>query len=441
MSLNQFNKANSNSVLNNDSSHIVNDERVINDEYKIWKKNCPFLYDLLITNALEWPSLTCQWLPNISNGPCDIQRIILGTHTSDEQNHLVLASIKIGENGGDLNALQDSSQYDSDMNELGGFSPIGTRLKIDLRINHEGEVNRARYMPQNPCVIATKAPTSDVLLFEITKHSNRTETLGRCNPELRLRGHSKEGYGLSWNPNINGHLLSASDDQTICLWNVNANHNEYRCIDAHTIYRGHTSVVEDVAWHCMHETIFGSVGDDRRLLMWDTRSNNTDKPSHIVDAHQAEVNCLSFSPFSEFILATGSADQTVALWDMRNFKVKLHSFESHCDEIFQVQWSPHHETILASSGTDRRVIIWDLSRIGNDQSPEDFEDGPSEMIFIHAGHTAKISDFCWNAEEPWIIASVSEDNILQVWQVAEAIYEEDLFSNIKVTSDEDSIKK
>lgn len=35
---------------------------------------------------------------------------------------------------------------------------------------------------------------------------------GECNPDLRLRGHQKEGYGLSWNPNLSGHLLSASDD-------------------------------------------------------------------------------------------------------------------------------------------------------------------------------------------------------------------------------------
>lgn len=35
---------------------------------------------------------------------------------------------------------------------------------------------------------------------------------GECTPDLRLRGHQKEGYGLSWNPNLSGCLLSASDD-------------------------------------------------------------------------------------------------------------------------------------------------------------------------------------------------------------------------------------
>uniref|UniRef100_A0A2R8ZK30 Histone-binding protein RBBP4-like N-terminal domain-containing protein n=1 Tax=Pan paniscus TaxID=9597 RepID=A0A2R8ZK30_PANPA len=37
------------------------EERGINKEYKKWKKNTPFLYDLVLTHALEWPSLTAQW--------------------------------------------------------------------------------------------------------------------------------------------------------------------------------------------------------------------------------------------------------------------------------------------------------------------------------------------------------------------------------------------
>ena len=80
----------------------------------------------------------------------------------------------------------------------------------------------------------------------------------------------------------------------------------------------------------------------------------------------------------------------------------------------QVQWSPHNETILASSGTDRRLHVWDLSKIGEEQSAEDAEDGPPELLFIHGGHTAKISDFSWNPNDPWVICSVSEDNIMQV---------------------------
>ncbi|KAH8874667.1 Histone-binding protein RBBP4 [Schistosoma japonicum] len=375
------------------------EERVINEEYKIWKKNTPFLYDMVMTHALEWPSLTAQWLPEVTRPEgkdFSIHRLILGTHTSDEQNHLLIASVHMPND----NAQFDPNSYDVERGEFGGFGAVTGKIEINIKINHEGEVNRARYMPQNPCVIATKTPSSDVLVFDYTKHPSKPDPSGVCRPELRLRGHQKEGYGLSWNPNLNGYLLSASDDYTICMWDINATPKEGRIIDAQTIFTGHTSVVEDVSWHPLHESIFGSVADDKKLMIWDTRSGCTTRPSHTVDSHLAEVNCLSFNPFSEYILATGSADRTV-------------------------QWSPHHETILASSGTDRRLHVWDLSKIGEEQSAEDAEDGPPELLFIHGGHTAKISDFSWNPNDAWVICSVSEDNILQVWQMAENIYNDE----------------
>ena len=32
---------------------------------------------------------------------------------------------------------------------------------------------------------------------------------------------------------------------------------------------------QDVAWHCKHEHLFGSVGDDKQLIIWDTRKPAT----------------------------------------------------------------------------------------------------------------------------------------------------------------------
>lgn len=122
-------------------------------------------------------------------------------------------------------------------------------MHIVQSINHTGEVNRARYMPQNPDLIATKTVMGDVYVFDRTKHPS--EAVGNeCRPNITLRGHTKEGcvsrflpffpsssfrsgtddnesrcsfsYGLSWNPlsGKQGHLLSASDDMTVCHWFV-----------------------------------------------------------------------------------------------------------------------------------------------------------------------------------------------------------------------------
>lgn len=45
---------------------------------------------------------------------------------------------------------------------------------------------------------------------------------GSCEPDLRLMGHDKEGYGLSWSQFKEGYLLSGSNDCKICLWDVSA---------------------------------------------------------------------------------------------------------------------------------------------------------------------------------------------------------------------------
>lgn len=219
--------------------------------------------------------------------------------------------------------------------------------------------------------------------------------------------------------------MSGAEDKLICMWDVTApaiKAGGY--LDPTAVYEGHTDVVEDVAWHAVQASIFASVGDDRTLNIWDARDRDRRRPLHKVDAHGGEINCVSFNPFSEFVLATGSADNSVKLWDMRNLETVIHSFEGHGDEVLQIEWSPFNQAYLASASADRRINCWNMAKIGEEQDPEDAEDGPPELLFIHGGHTNKVSDFSWNANEPWVISSVAEDNILQVWSIAEHIYEE-----------------
>ena len=41
------------------------------------------------------------------------------------------------------------------------------------------------------------------------------------------------------------------------------------------------------------------------------------------------------------------------------------------------------------------------------------------FFFLNGGHTANVSDICWNPNDEWVMASVAEDNILHIWQMAE----------------------
>eukprot|EP00288_Rhodomonas_lens_P016451 CAMPEP_0177717134 /NCGR_PEP_ID=MMETSP0484_2-20121128/14870_1 /TAXON_ID=354590 /ORGANISM="Rhodomonas lens, Strain RHODO" /LENGTH=417 /DNA_ID=CAMNT_0019229189 /DNA_START=23 /DNA_END=1276 /DNA_ORIENTATION=- len=397
------------------------EDKFINEQYKNWKVNSPYLYDVLMSHALEWPSLSVQWLPDDGDEEGDTdnekagRKLLVGTHTSEsEQNYLMVVKV----------VMPTEEDVELAKEEDEETKAKRCHVKILKRINHDGEVNRARYMPQRPKIVATKAPSADVLVFDYSTQPGKPDTDGVCKPEMKLCGHDKEGYGLSWNSMVAGRLVSGSDDSTICVWDVEGQHANKQAVDPLATYKGHSTVVEDVAWHMLKRSVFGSVGDDKQLLIWDDLVEDR-KPVQTVAAHAAEVNCLAFNPFNEHLLATGSADKTVAVWDMRNLAAKLHAFDAHDDEIIQVQWNPVYQTILGSCSQDRKVSVLDLSRIGEDQSKEDAEEGPPELLFQHGGHTSKVSDFCWSPHDPWMVASVAEDNILQVWKMASHIYAED----------------
>ncbi|KAL3613945.1 RNA-binding protein Musashi 2 [Castilleja foliolosa] len=386
-------------------------EEVVEEEFSVWKKNTPLLYDLVICHSLEWPSLTVQWLPSPPSsfaGDLAVHKLILGTHTSDDSpNFLMVADAYLPRDPSSAIAIDPNNS-------------ILPKVEIIQKIQVDGEVNRARCMSQNQAIIAAKTSGSEVYVFDSSKQLVNSEN-GFCDPDLRLKGHDKEGYGLSWSPFKEGYLLSGSNDCRICLWDVSATPQE-KNLDAKHIYEGHERIVEDVSWHLKNENLFGSVGDDCKLMIWDLRTN---KFQHSVVVHEREVNYLSFNPFNEHVLATASSDSTVGLFDMRNLSSPLHALGNHMEEVFQVEWDPNNETVLASAADDRRLIIWDLSRVGDEQLEGEVEDGPPELLFSHGGHKAKISDFSWNKNEPWVISSVAEDNTLQVWQMADSIYHDE----------------
>lgn len=385
-----------------------------------------------------------------------VQQVILGTHTSQaEQNYLlnVRVILPIEEAGIDITKYDSSKEglffylfiylfflFESfiySVIEIGGF---GGKAKVEIsqKINHDGEVNKARHMPQEYTFIATHPPSPTVFIFDYSKQPTQPHSDRHCRPLLKLKGHQKDGYGLSWNSRVKGRLASGADDGLVCVWDIDSTPAGGKTsaaggeLQALYILSAHDKqVVEDVNWNKFHEYYLASVGDDKGICIWDLRNASSSssssglKPMHkISNAHQGEVNGVDFSPFSEYLFVTSSSDKLCKLWDMRSLKSDLHTFASHQDQVFTIAWSPFNETIFASASSDRRVMIWDLGRIGAEQSAEDAEDGPPELLFIHGGHTSKVCDISWNQSkgEEWVMMSTAEDNILQIWQMGEHIY-------------------
>jgi histone-binding protein RBBP4 len=228
----------------------------------------------------------------------------------------------------------------------------------------------------------------DILIFDRTKHGSNLDAgkSGKkveCKPDLRLKGHSKEGFALAWSPLSQGWLVSGAQDFLVNLYDVQSAPKDTVNVSPVTTFRGHKNVVNDVAFSCHQPDLFASCGDDNMLLLWDRRDASA-QPTSLRGHHGLEVMCIAFNPFNEHLLVSGGADKAVALWDTRKPDAAVHTFESHQEQVLAVAWAPFCETVLASSSGDRRVCVWDTAKIGEEQEPEDAEDGPPELLVWQA---------------------------------------------------------
>ena len=380
----------------------------------------------MYSRALEWPTLTTQWLPDVQDVPGKsfrTHKLILGTHTSGQStDYLQIAHVNLPNP-----PAASLADYNPATEELGGHGAAKEPITFSIvhKIVHPGEVNKARYQPQNPYIIATWAADKNVYIWDRSKHPAIPKD--SSTPQATLKGHTGEGFALEWNPFTEGQLLSGSEDQSVILWDLAKDFTlENKTIRPHRTFTHHSATVNDVQFHpTFGNNLFGSVSDDMTMQLMDLRRNSNSQPAVIFNnAHSDAINSLAFHPTLDKLFATGSADKTIGIFDLRfPDHGKIHSLEGHKDMITNIDWHPTDVSILASSSEDRRIIFWDLSKAGTEQTPEDAEDGPPEMLFMHGGHTNRVSDFSWNKNDPWVTCSAAEDNLIQLWRASRHLVE------------------
>ena len=83
------------------------------------------------------------------------------------------------------------------------------------------------------------------------------------------------------------------------------------------------------------------------------------KPKANDDFHVDAVLALAANRQHRNLLASGSADKTVKLWDLNTTKA-ARSYTMHKDKVSSLEWHPTESTVLLSGGYDQRVIASDM---------------------------------------------------------------------------------
>ncbi|KAK9132716.1 hypothetical protein Scep_012244 [Stephania cephalantha] len=437
----------------------------VDERYAQWKSLVPVLYDWLANHNLVWPSLSCRWGPQLEQATYkNRQRLYLSEQTDGSvPNTLVIANCEI------VKPRVAAAEHISQFNEE-ARSPFVKKFKT---IIHPGEVNRIRELPQISKIVATHTDSPDVLIWDVEAQPNRHAVLGVADsrPDLILTGHQDNAeFALAMCP-TEPYVLSGGKDKLVVLWSIEDHISpsttetkspgsgsssvkqiskvggvESPSVGPRGVYQGHEDTVEDVQFCPSSAQEFCSVGDDSCLILWDARAGST--PAVKVEkAHNADLHCVDWNPHDVNLILTGSADNSVRMFDRRNLTSggvgsPIHKFEGHKAAVLCVQWSPDKSSVFGSAAEDGFLNIWDHEKVSKkkDRVGTRMPNAPPGLFFQHAGHRDKVVDFHWNAYDPWTIVSVSDDcgstgggGTLQIWRMSDLIYrpEEEVLAELE----------
>ncbi|KAH0477647.1 MAG: hypothetical protein KVP17_005233 [Porospora cf. gigantea B] len=124
-----------------------------------------------------------------------------------------------------------------------------------------------------------------------------------------LTGHKAAVLNLSFSHDGH-HLMSSSQDKTCRLWNPHKGIHIQEYKDVHNYEVNETRIFYD-------KTKFVSVGGDKAGYLWDIGEVRVLRRFAGGAGHEGKINCCDLS-MGDSVLATGSFDKRVLLWDLRS---------------------------------------------------------------------------------------------------------------------------
>lgn len=243
-------------------------------------------------------------------------------------------------------------------------------------------------------------------IADLSQYKENTGAIGNYNNILlfnlqtvekyvELIGHSSYIWCIIHIPDYKNNLIaSASQDNTIKLWNLDTNTCE-------TTLTGHTNWVTTIQLFKPDPKVLISASYDHNIKFWNLESGDCLKTlGSVFGKGVLNASCLNDS-----YIIYGSVGNSLKVYDYVNdaekFTLKGHSNLVNCFANLCV----FHPNYIASGSDDKTAKIWNLLT--------------GELVFNLSGHRECINSLAHlNGFNNNLLASVSDDRTIRIWNLS-----------------------
>ncbi len=270
--------------------------------------------------------------------------------------------------------------------------------------DHTAPISCLAFTPDGH-TLASGSQDNTIRLWNVGKIPLFNRELNEFAQPITLTNHSGTVTDLVFTRN--GRVLaSASDDGTICVWDVyktrvvdgrNGQLNDARTVIRNQILSHGSGVKRGVRCIAFHPNGFTLIsgGIDGAIRIW---MKNSKTFKRTLTGHTDQVWNIVISP-DGYTLASCSFDKTVRLWDIKTSTLK-YTLKGHKDIVSCIAFTPEGQT-LASAGNDRTICLWNV------------ETGTHYATLT--GHRSSINNLIFSNNEG-LLVSQSVDGVIRLWE-------------------------
>ena len=311
------------------------------------------------------------------------------------------------------------------------FAPDGKRVVFGNRrgaigVWEVGSSSLEVFANESEVVRSSKSAAGSI---ELDSNRPATAIAVKDDSLMTLRGHRDDIGSVAFFSDGKT-LVSASDDQTLMLWDAETGQRRKIFAQVDAACRS-LAISADDQWICIANA-------EGEIDLWDATSTLRLKT---FSEHLSSVSCVAISPNDKFIASTswgdsglvklfrvsnesvkklgegdytsvtfspnsrwviaGSMNESVDIWSTSSGKL-LKTLKGHTNAVLAVACSPSGKQV-ASGGKDRTIKVWAVPKV--------------KLLQTLIGHTASVSSVSFSPDGK-LIASGSFDNTVKLWDAA-----------------------
>ncbi|XP_054852078.1 coronin-1C isoform X2 [Eublepharis macularius] len=210
----------------------------------------------------------------------------------------------------------------------------------------------------------------------------------QCYDDIRVSRVTWDSSFCAVNPKFVAIIIEASGGGAFLVLPL---HKTGRIDKSYPTVCGHTGPVLDIDWCPHNDQVIASGSEDCTVMVWQIPENgltlSLTEPVVVLEGHSKRVGIVAWHPTARNVLLSAGCDNAIIIWNVGTGEPLINLDDMHQDMIYNVSWN-RNGSLICTASKDKKVRIIDPRKQEIVAEKERAHEGarPMRAIFLSDGN-------------------------------------------------------